>query len=498
MCSATIEANQKGMCSVCQKSEIDITDGITKNVLMHYCKGCDRYLRPSWVRCEMESPDMMSLCLSKIKGLAKVKLVDTSFVWTEPHSKIIKIKLTIMKELNKSNIQTSFIVEFKVEWTQCDDCKKTFTPHIWNASVQVRQKVKHKRTFMLLEQLILKHSAHAKALNVKEMPEGVDFFFKNKSGANSLIDFIGSVFPIKCKESKQLVSHDQNSNIFNYKYSIMVEIAPVCPDDLIVIDKQTSKELGGLGPVLLCYKVSSRIHLIDPLTFKTYEFDENTYWRYNFKSYIDRNCLQEFLIISADEEIDYKKLYANKNETLMTIDSVPASKQSSNNMSKSTNYKNIQGDKNKSSFGLQKSHLKLVNVQCIRNNQVQDGNVELINVRTHLGEKIYPGDIFLGYDLTSLIMNHDLENTLTENVNIPDFVLVKKKFKRSANRKRIWKLKHLDKDVEMGKAKDEIEKDRQYEEFLRDIEENKEMRKNINLYQVKSILNYFNNSMLEL
>lgn len=495
MCSATIEANQKGMCGVCQKNEVDITEGITKNILMHYCKGCDRYMRPPWVRCDMESPDMMSLCLSKIKGLQKVKLVDTSFVWTEPHSKIIKIKLTIMKELNKSNIQTSFIVEFKVEWTQCDDCKKTYTPHIWNASVQVRQKVSHKRTFLLLEQIILKHSAHAKALNVKEMPEGVDFFFKNKSGANSLIDFIGSVFPIRCKESKQLISHDQKSNIFNYKYSIMVEIAPVCPDDLIVINNQTSKELGGIGPVLLCYKVSSRIHLIDPVTFKTYEFDENTYWRYNFKSYIDRSCLQEFLIISVDEEIDYKKLYANKNETLMTIDSVPISKQSSNNMSKSTNYKNIRVDKNKSSFGLQKSHLKVVTVQCILNNQVNDGNVNLLSIRTHLGEKVYPGDIFYGYDLTSLIMNHDLEDILSENVNIPDYVLVKKKYKRSANRKRVWKLKHLDKDVEMGKPKDELEKDRQYEEFLRDIEENKELRKIVNLYKVdflKMFLNFYN------
>jgi len=30
----------------------------------------------------------------------------------------------------------------------------------WKASVQVRQKVTHKRTFLWLEQLILKHNAH--------------------------------------------------------------------------------------------------------------------------------------------------------------------------------------------------------------------------------------------------------------------------------------------------------------------------------------------------
>jgi nonsense-mediated mRNA decay protein 3 len=478
------------LCSVCEKSSIDITEGITKNILMHYCKGCDRYLRPPWTRCDIESQEMMSLCLSKIKGLGKVKIVDTSFVWTEPHSKIIKLKLTIMKEIEKSNIQTSFIVEYKIEWTQCDDCKKTFTPHLWSASVQIRQKVSHKRTFLLLEQIVLKHNAHSKALNVSEQPEGVDFFFQNKSNANSLIDFIGSMFPIKTKESKQLISHDMNSNLFNYKYSIMVEIAPVCPDDLIVLNKQTSKELGGCGPVLLTYKVSSRIHLICPLTFKTYEFDENTYWRHNFRSYIDRTCLQEFLIINVDEEIDYKKLYKKGNDTLMTIDSVPTSKQGGNS-SKSTNYKNLPKD-NKSFFGLQKRDLKVVTVQCILNDKTQDGNVNLLSIKTHLGEKIRPGDIYYGYDLTSLIMNHELEDICADG-KIPDFVLVKKKFKRKNNKKRIWKLKHLDKEKDPTnfRKNNEDEKDRQYEEFLRDIEENKELRKNINIYKVNKFNFYF-------
>ena len=45
---------------------------------------------------------------------------------------------------------------------QCADCKKQFTPHTWNALVQVRQKVDHKRTLYHLEQLILKYGAHDK------------------------------------------------------------------------------------------------------------------------------------------------------------------------------------------------------------------------------------------------------------------------------------------------------------------------------------------------
>jgi len=41
----------------------------------------------------------LSLCLKKLKGLNKVRLVDAGFVWTEPHSKRIKVKLTIQKEV---------------------------------------------------------------------------------------------------------------------------------------------------------------------------------------------------------------------------------------------------------------------------------------------------------------------------------------------------------------------------------------------------------------
>ena len=177
ICGASIEANSRGICETCERKNIDITSGITKSLIIHYCKNCNRYLKPPWIKCEKESEEMMNLCLSKIKGLNKIKVIDSSFIWTEPHSKIIKIKLTIQKEIDKILVSTSFIVEFKEEWIQCEDCAKTFTPHIWKCSVQIRQKVNHKRTFLYLEQLILKHKTYTKAINIKEQNEGVDFFF---------------------------------------------------------------------------------------------------------------------------------------------------------------------------------------------------------------------------------------------------------------------------------------------------------------------------------
>ena len=135
---------------------------------------------------------MMALCLSKTRGLHKnIKIVDSSFVWTEPHSKRIKIKLTIQKEvLNRILVQKSFVIEFTVDWNQCDECKKTFTPHHWVASCQVRQKVTHKSTFLFMEQIIMKHHMQSKTVGVKEFPEGIDFYFSKVSHASMLKDFI--------------------------------------------------------------------------------------------------------------------------------------------------------------------------------------------------------------------------------------------------------------------------------------------------------------------
>lgn len=49
----------------------------------------------------------------------------------------------------------------------------------------------------------------------------------------------------------------------NYKYSIMVELAPVCRDDLVILPKHLAKDLGGIGPMVLVYKISKFIHIVD-------------------------------------------------------------------------------------------------------------------------------------------------------------------------------------------------------------------------------------------
>ncbi|KAJ2527563.1 ribosome-binding protein, partial [Coemansia sp. RSA 1937] len=114
-CGTAIPPNPANMCVNCVRSIVDITEGIPKQATVHWCKNCERYLQPpiTWMSCDLESRELLALCLKKLKGLVKVRLVDAGFIWTEPHSRRIKVKLTIQKEVFAATIlQQTFEVEY--------------------------------------------------------------------------------------------------------------------------------------------------------------------------------------------------------------------------------------------------------------------------------------------------------------------------------------------------------------------------------------------------
>ena len=99
MCGIMMAPNASNTCIACLKAQIDVTEGIPKQLQLNHCRECNRYLKPPWLSCELESPELLSLCLSNVKGLKRVKLIDAGFVWTEAHSKRIKVKMTVQKEV---------------------------------------------------------------------------------------------------------------------------------------------------------------------------------------------------------------------------------------------------------------------------------------------------------------------------------------------------------------------------------------------------------------
>ena len=112
------------------------------------------------------------------------------------------------------------MVEYVVASQYCEECARVDAQLTWKAVVQIRQKVymrsfariaaqvrqclsfhpiqvSHKRTFLWLEQLILKHNAHRDTTNIKEFKDGLDFFYSQRAHAVKMVEFLQAVVPLR-------------------------------------------------------------------------------------------------------------------------------------------------------------------------------------------------------------------------------------------------------------------------------------------------------------
>ncbi|XP_041061926.1 60S ribosomal export protein NMD3 [Carcharodon carcharias] len=444
-CGVPISPNPANMCVACLRTQVDITEGIPKQVNVHFCKQCERYLQPpgTWIQCALESRELLTLCLKKLKSpLTKVRLIDAGFIWTEPHSKRLKVKLTVQKEVMSGAIlQQIFVIDFVILQQMCDDCHRVEAKDYWKAVVQVRQKTSHKKTFYYLEQLILKHKLHQNTLRVKEIHDGLDFYYGSKQHAQKMVDFLQCTVPCKYKASQRLISHDVHSNNYNYKSTFSVEIVPVCKDNLVCLPPRVAQSLGNMSQICICVRVTSTIHLIDPNTLQIAEIDGSTYWRYPFYSLYQPGQLEEFIVMDIDIIGDCKR--------------VPGT-------------------------GTKSTRHTLAEVWVQKTSEM-DTNQQYY-CRTHLGHLLNHGDLVLGFDLVNSNLNDEYVNKMNPQ-HVPDVVLIKKSYDRGRRQhRRNWKLKELDKDHE-DLGTDEA---KQYLEFLEDLEDDDIIRKNVNIYRDSS------------
>ncbi|XP_020698414.1 60S ribosomal export protein NMD3-like [Dendrobium catenatum] len=446
ICGVSMPPNPANMCVRCLRSRVDITEGLPRHASLVYCPECRSYLQPprTWIRADLESKELLTFCLRRLKPLTRhVRIVNAEFVWTEPHSKRIKLRLRVQREaLNGAILEQSHLIEFTQHDNLCESCSRfQANPDQWVAAVQLRQHVSHRRTFFHLEQLILRHGAAARTLRIKEADRGVDFFFGNRSHAIKFVDFISGSVPVQSRSDKQLVSHDPKSNTYNYKHTFSVEICPICREDLICLPPKVANTLGNLGPLVLCTKVSNSIALLDPFTLRSAYLDAKQYWGSPFKALLSSRQLVEYIILDVEME--------------------------------------------SSEISVGGSKYALAYAQVAR---VSDfgKNDNIFTVRTHLGHLLNPGGYALGYDLYGANIN-DFEVDKYKGLDLPHAILVKKSYEEKRQKRRgkgrSWKLKSLNMEIDNTNGKmDEEKRANDYEEFLRDIEENPELRFNMSLY----------------
>ncbi|KAI8645469.1 NMD3 family-domain-containing protein [Parasitella parasitica] len=439
-CGAPTPPNAANMCVNCIRNEVDITEGIPKQATLHFCRNCERYLQPPglWVNAQLESRELLTLCLKKLKGLNKVRLIDAGFIWTEPHSKRIKVKLTIQKEVFVNTIlQQIFEVEYVVSGQQCDECTRLAAQNTWKAVVQLRQKVEHKRTFLYLEQLILKHNAHKDTTNIKETKDGIDFYYGARGHAIKMVEFLQAVVPMKYKSSEQLISKDIHTSVSNYKFTYSAEIVPICKDDLVCIPKKLANNFGNINQLLICVRISNSIHLMDVNTLAIADVSTTQYYRHPFNPLGSAKSMIEYYVLDVEPlgPINGKRVLCDVHVARM------------------------------SDFGR---------------------NDEQFIARSHLGAILNPGDTVLGYDLARANFNNDDFDHLNA-ADLPDVVLVRKAYpvRRKKVKQRSWKLQQLGKEVDemLPRKQEQAKIENDMELFMRDIEEDPEFRSTINIFK---------------
>lgn len=146
----------------------------------------------------------------------------------------------------------------------------------------------------------------------------------------------------------------------------------------------------------------------------------------------------------------------------------------------------------KSASRKQRNRLATVTVAKERDLGVNDAQCE---ERSHLGYLFKAGDVCLGYDLQETQFVDDEAEEMRSNGKFPDVIIVRKLYggvasgDANAAKMRMWRLQRLDVDVaeSMRSARaakrDADEDDMDEEDFLREVEADKEMRVNMNLYK---------------
>ena len=250
--------------------------------------------------------------------------------------------------------------------------------------MQVRQRASHRRTLIHLDQQIVRHGAADSAVRVDGSSGGLDFYFASRSHAARLVEFVSSVAPARViGVARQLVSPN------NFKDAFSVELCTICRDDLIFLPREASRAPGGLGPLVLCVKVSKSISLLDTNSMRLVAMSIAEYDRYRFEPLLSSRRLVEYVVLDVELDLRHHDVF------------VP---------------------------------YPTAWVQIARASDLGK-NDTVFTVKTHIGWRLNPGDHVLGYDLCNVnsCNNQDLES-YGQRHELPDAVLVKKRYKWSAGK----------------------------------------------------------------
>lgn len=431
-CGAIITPNPSNQCAACLAT-VDIASLVRRgpgggDLTIYQCRQCRKFDpngdgKQRFVQVELESPELMATLLKQIPALTKadhhvrkagitnLKIIDSSYIWTEPNSMRVRILLTLRAEINAGvSIEQRIKVEFIIQWRQCPDCTKESRQRTWQAIVQLRQKRENdptKRGLLILELAIARNSMIRKdILSVQTKRNGFDFYFASVNKAQNFASYIGKAAPMKTNTTRAVVSEDVKNNTANVRTTIVCDMVPLCRDDLLIVQKG-ARGVGKLsGRLCLVLKMSSAVHLVDASPARDADMNSicadlhaEGYWKggeeKSYRTLLTSKRLVRFIVLDVERchdgiyGDDKNRLYQGPNSGIV-------------------------------------NKYALADVEVARESDfgVNDDTFQCV---THLGNLLQIGDVVLGYDLNSTVLANETEdNTFNSSFVMPDIILVRK------------------------------------------------------------------------
>ena len=236
-----------------------------------------------------------------------------------------------------------------------------------------------------------------------------------------------------------------------------MEICPLCKDDLVYLPSKMARNLGNISRLAMVKNVTCVIHLIDPLSGQTAQMSPEVFWREPIRPIITaaRSRFTRYVVLGKDPIVLERNVSKKR-----------ATKRNRN---------------------------KLALVTVAKEDDLGINDVQF-EERSFVGYLMKSGDVVTGYDLTDVQFVDDDAEEARAAGKLPNVVLLRKLYggvatnESDAAKQRPFRLQRLDADaIEASRArkakKDKEDDDMDEEDFLREVEGDKEMRINMNLYK---------------
>ncbi|KDO28008.1 hypothetical protein SPRG_20358 [Saprolegnia parasitica CBS 223.65] len=255
---------------------------------------------------------------------------------------------------------------------------------------------------------------------------------RTKNAAERFASFLSQHVPLRTKTTRKHISTDVRNNTANVKLTIVAEIAPLCKDDLVILEKRTAQQCG--MSVAVVSRVTTQIHLVDPRTCRRSEVTSEKYWKHPFHALDTGASMVEFIVLDVEPLQVAPKDTQDSADLLAVVEVARVS-----------------------DFGF---------------------NDTTFHVTSHLGQYLSAGDTVKGYDLrncnfASLPLYH-LKDEL------PDIILVRRVVPKMDTEGNRQERKTLRVQTSKASAKNREREEEEFDAFMDDYEEDRAGEERIN------------------